>query len=106
YREHSLSGVSFSAQVCTAVTGEVDDLRELEFSGGQALGKHLLKELEHAAPQVNERNSFAFLLIDGLSEREEAVARALQNALGKIPMVGGSAGDGLNFGATHVYIDG
>jgi hypothetical protein len=41
-----------------------------------------------------------------LSGREEAVARTLQEALGKIPLVGGSAGDGLNFGKTCVYVDG
>jgi hypothetical protein len=45
-------------------------------------------------------------LIDGLSEREEVVTRALQNALGDIPVVGGSAGDGLNIARTHVYFDG
>ena len=46
------------------------------------------------------------MLIDGLSEREEVVTRVLQNALGNIPVVGGSAGDGLNFARTHVYVDG
>jgi hypothetical protein len=46
------------------------------------------------------------LLIDGLSIREERVTYALQNALGKVPLVGGSAGDGLNFGSTHVYFEG
>jgi hypothetical protein len=30
----------------------------------------------------------------------------LQNAFGKLPLVGGSAGDGLNFGKTQVYSDG
>src|SRR5258708_4862724 len=105
-REHSLAGVSFSAKVATAATGAINDLRGFELSAGHGFGKRLLKELENAAPQATEQNSFAFLLIDGLSLREEGVARALQNALGKIPVVGGSAGDGLNFGVTQVYVDG
>ena len=41
-----------------------------------------------------------------MSVREEPVARALQHALGRIPLVGGSAGDGLKFVATYVYHDG
>jgi len=65
-----------------------------------------MQRLETLEPQAEESNSFAFLLIDGLSVREEPVTRALQNALGRIPLVGGSAGDGLSFGRTHVYSDG
>ena len=57
-------------------------------------------------PGAGANNSFALMLIDGLSLREETVTRALQSALGQIPMVGGSAGDGLEFGKTHVYCHG
>jgi hypothetical protein len=46
------------------------------------------------------------LLIDGLSMREEPVTRALQSALGGLPLIGGSAGDGVNFNRTHVYFEG
>jgi hypothetical protein len=38
--------------------------------------------------------------------REEPVARAFQSALGRFQLVGGSAGDGLNFGDTRVYFEG
>ena len=106
YQEHSLAGVSFSADACTAVTGRIDHLQRFKISEGQALCKHLLRELEGGAPRANSQNSFAFLLIDGLSVREEAVARAFQGALGKVPLVGGSAADGLRFGRTYVYVDG
>jgi hypothetical protein len=106
YREHSLAGVSFSATACTAVVGHIDSLQQSTVSECQAFGQHLLQEMEDVAPQANAQNSFAFLLIDGLSVREESVARALQNALGKLSLVGGSAGDGLNFGKTYLYIDG
>ena len=65
-----------------------------------------MQRLENVKSQVDASNSFAFLLIDGLSVREEPVTRALQNALGRLPLVGGSAGDGLSFGSTQVYSDG
>jgi hypothetical protein len=106
YREHSLAGVSFSASACTAVVGHIDSLKQSAVSECQAFGQHLLHELEDIAPKANAQNSFAFLLIDGLSVREESVARAFQNALGELPLVGGSAGDGLNFGKTYLYVDG
>ncbi len=51
-------------------------------------------------------SSFALLLIDGLSVREESVTRVLQSALGRVALVGGSAGDGLRFASTYVYSDG
>jgi len=62
--------------------------------------------LEQLDPSADATNTFAFLLIDGLSVREEPVARSLQAALGGIPLVGGSAGDSVRFGETHVYHDG
>jgi hypothetical protein len=46
------------------------------------------------------------MLIDGLSVREEPVAHALQYALGKIPLIGGSAGDDQKFEKTFIYSDG
>jgi hypothetical protein len=106
YRDHGLAGASFSAEVCTAVSGSADCLEQFEISAGHALGNRLLQELERTAPQANEQNCFAFLLIDGLSVREEVVGRTFQEALGRIPLAGGSAGDGLNFGSTYVFADG
>jgi hypothetical protein len=45
---------------------------------------------------------FALLLIDGLSVREEQVVSAVATALGDTPLVGGSAGDDLNFRRTWI----
>ncbi len=50
--------------------------------------------------------TFAFLLVDGLSRREDAVVAALRGALGDVPLFGGSAGDGFDFGRTFVLADG
>ena len=106
YRDHSLAGASFSADGFAVVSGHLDDLRQFELSEGQTFGRSLLRQLESQAPSANLQNTFAFMLIDGLSVREEPVARAFQSALGKIPLVGGSAGDGLRFGKTEVYAGG
>lgn len=106
YCQHSLSGASFPAGVCTAVTGQLDGLQQFGLAGGQAFVRELMQRLQARAPTADARNSFAFLLIDGLSVREEPVTRALQYSLGKLPLFGGSAGDGLRFARTHVYHDG
>ena len=106
YHEHSLCGASFAAGSFNAVSGCLDRLQQFKIAMGQPLAQELLHRLESQAPQANASNSFALLLIDGLSVREEPVTRALQNALGGLPLAGGSAADGLNFGITHVYFKG
>jgi hypothetical protein len=104
--DHSISGASFPASSFSVSSGLIDDLQGFESGRGEALVQDLLQELESIEPGANAENTFAFLLIDGLSMREEPVTSALQNALGKVPLVGGSAGDGVNFGTTQVYCDG
>jgi len=105
-RDHSITGASFPAGTFAAASGRIDGLQQFEIARGQSLVQDLLQRLESLEPGADANNSFAFLLIDGLSVREEPVTSALQGALGKLPLVGGSAGDGLNFGTTHVYFDG
>jgi hypothetical protein len=106
YTEHSLTGASFPAGSFSAVSGRIDSLQQFEIARGHAFSKDLLQRLERHEPQADADNSFALLLIDGLSVREEPVTRSLQYALGRLPLVGGSAGDGLKFGSTHVYFEG
>ena len=105
YRDSSLSGASFPAGSFTAVSGLFDRLQQFDLARGQAFANTLLQQMEAKAPDSSEKNSFAFLLIDGLSVREEPVVRTFQNVLGKIPLVGGSAGDDLNFVRTWVFHD-
>jgi len=105
-RERSISGASFSSNVCTAATVCIDNLQEFKTSDGNRVARELLQLVKDNSPQSDAQNCFALLLIDGLSVREELVAGALQNGLGNVPLVGGSAGDGLNFRKTFAYVDG
>ena len=106
YHQHSLSGVSFPAGSCVAVSGLLDRLNQFNIPRGHDFAQALLQRLESKVPQAGPDNSFAFMLIDGLSLREEPVAHALQYALGKIPLFGGSAGDDQKFEKTFIYSDG
>jgi hypothetical protein len=105
-RDHSISGVSLTADVCTARVGRLEDLRRFRISDGVAFAQDLRRGLEEAVPAQAGWNSFAFLLVDGLSGHEEQLAHALQQGLGEIPLIGGSAGDSLSFESTSVYWDG
>ncbi len=48
----------------------------------------------------------AFLMVDGLSIREDELTSALAAGLGPVPLFGGSAGDGTRFERTFILYDG
>jgi hypothetical protein len=103
YVENSLVGVSFSNKICQAVAMPLPDLQEFTPSNAYQCVQQLMHNLENKPLATPLHNSVGLLLIDGLSMREEAVTHMLQNVLGKIPLIGGSAGDGFRFKTTHVY---
>jgi len=106
YCRHSLSGVSFPEASCVAVSGLLDQLSEFDITKGHDFAQTLLQQLESKASNPSPDHSFALLLIDGMSGREERVAHALQYTLGKITLFGGSAGDDQKFAKTYVYSNG
>lgn len=106
YRQHSLSGASFPAGSCVAVSGLLDRLSQFNIARGRDFAQALLQQLESKAPDTSPENSFALMLIDGLSLREEQVAHALQYAFGNMELFGGSAGDDQNFAKTFVFSEG
>jgi hypothetical protein len=103
-RDRSITGVSFSRNACTAVVGRLEGLSSFHGADGVAFAQDLRRRLQDLAPA--DWNAFAFLLVDGLFGHEEQVAHSLQQGLGDLPVVGGSAGDCLDFQRTYVYWDG
>ena len=106
YREYSLSGASFPSSSCQAVVGHYDELQQFERNKGHDFVYTLLQQLEEKRPDTSHKNSFALMLIDGLSKREEPVVSTFQKALGNIRLFGGSAGDDQIFKHTWVFCDG
>lgn len=106
YCDHSLVGSSFPSSCFSVVTGLLDRLQDYDLARGQEFAGRLLRSLEVREPGRGAQGSFAFMMIDGLSIREEPVVRTFQNVLGRIPLVGGSAGDDLAFAHTWVFADG
>lgn len=100
YQTGGITGFSLPATEFTVATGRLEGLDGVSLSAGQQCVDALLAQM----PAVTDgQERFALLLVDGLAQREEPVAYALQRALGRTPLVGGSAGDGLHFGRSWVY---
>lgn len=106
YVEHSLCGLSFDSNVLAAVSGRVDQLRDLDSARAEDLVATLRDRLEVIEPDVHEQSMFALQFVDGLSKREESVTRGFQNPLGSIPLLGGSAGDSTGSGHPSVFDQG
>ncbi|MBD9361256.1 nitric oxide-sensing protein NosP [Methylomonas fluvii] len=104
--QQSLVGVGFSTPDFMATSGLIPNLQQFRIAEGHTLASDLLYGLQDRVTHLNAENCFGFLLIDGLSVREEQVTHAIQDALGNIAMIGGSAADDLLFHKTYVYYDG
>ena len=106
YGQPVLSGVSFARNACQVICAYSDQLQTFGASHAHDLTERLYHGLDASVPGFATDNCVAFQLIDGLSKREEVVTRALQGALGQIPLVGGSAGDDMCFNQTRVFCGG
>jgi hypothetical protein len=107
YLRGSLTGVSIGAGGGIRVTTAcVDNVAEFEFHKGDAIVGELKAALSQRGDAVTADNTFAFLLVDGLCNREEWVVSSLHRSLADVSLFGGSAADGTKFGATHVYFEG
>lgn len=66
------------------------------------IARRLKTQMIIGANRSSRDNVFALALIDGLSNKEEALIAAIHWALDDIELVGGSAGDGLAFQRTSL----
>ncbi|QFT75215.1 FIST N-terminal domain-containing protein [Ruegeria sp. THAF33] len=71
----------------------------------------IIKEMIHnrnamMANAPDWSHEFTFLMIDGLSTKEDELTSELAVGLGPVPLFGGSAGDGTKFGRTYVLYQG
>ncbi len=105
YQENSISALALSGKAFKLHSVLLD----LENGLDRAFLKSLLKinstPAELGDGTVGE-NSVGFLLIDGLSMKEELIAAYIHDALPHLPIIGGSAGDDLQFRETCVFAEG
>ena len=104
--DNSIVALGFSALDFTVVARPLLDLANFRIEDGRRIGSELRQELARSGPTGSDQKSFGLLLIDGLCQREEAVMSSIYASLDNIPVVGGSAGDGLRFEKTWVFYHG
>ncbi|WP_245428005.1 FIST N-terminal domain-containing protein [Roseiarcus fermentans] len=102
WSDGAVVAIGFLRQHFAFIARPILDLANFHVEAGRELTKQLRAELSAARPGFAGRGLFGLLLVDGLCRREEAVVTAVQMALDEIPLVGGSAGDGLRFERTFV----
>ncbi len=102
----------FGRDEFTAVTRSITGLSKLSMRDTHQFAADAVREhRERAGPHLRRsdicdesstNHTFALLLTDGMCHPEEKLVCALSGSLHNIPLIGGSAGDGLRFRNTHV----
>lgn len=103
YNDDSIVLVSFHGDEFEYNALFLDDLKKMGDAEIQKTEEAVEESAKARAALGESANTFAFMMIDGLSGREEIVVARISSKLGDIPLVGGSAGDKLNFGHTWVW---
>ncbi|MCB9877760.1 MAG: FIST C-terminal domain-containing protein [Planctomycetes bacterium] len=105
-RDGCVVATSLPSEHFRVVVEVVEDLRTAVVEQGRAAAQTAMRRLAAAEPRPSPANTFAMLLVDGLSVAEERLASALSSELGELRLVGGSAGDEFAFEATSVFAGG
>lgn len=80
-------------------------IEDLDRIGSQDLVASMIRARRNLTAQSRDwRYEFAFLVVDGLSIREDELVAAIVGGLGPVPLFGGSAGDGRRFRETFVAL--
>lgn len=104
YSEEQIVAIGLPREHFRATTVLVEDLNN--FDAPQLNGEIIRNRNSLAAKRPGWPNEFNFLLIDGLSTREDALTSELAVGIGPVQLFGGSAGDGTRFQETFVLHDG
>lgn len=64
------------------------------------IARRLKTQINDARVRTTKEHVFALLLVDGLSNKEEALVAAIHWGIGDVELIGGSSGDGLTFRRT------
>jgi hypothetical protein len=106
WTSNSVVAIGMLRKDFTLVAHLIEDLSHFGVEEGSTSIAKARAALMASGAKVETEKCFGLLLIDGLCRREEAVISALYSALDEIPIVGGSAGDGMSFEKTWMIRDG
>ncbi len=99
YTDNSIVGISFSSQAFKLTPTLIKNISHLS--------PDTIEELKSTNSSLSAfKNKVGFLLVDGMSTQEESLINTIYNIFSPLPIVGGSAGDGMKFEKTFVYSEG
>ena len=105
--EGTITAIGFPASDFTLTAVRFDHLDTFDARSAQSVVRELVAASVAASDTFGSIVSrAAIFLVDGLSHREEMLTVTVQDALGDIPLIGGSSGDGLDFKETFIFQDG
>lgn len=103
YDDGTITAIGFPAEDFALTITAFPDLGNFDTGGAAARMRRALTDAAAAAERFRRPVSHVGLfLVDGLCTREEIIAMTLQDALGDVPLIGGSSGDNLDFLETFV----
>ena len=105
YQSNGFVAVCFSAEKFKIHAHLLRNLSEFSCLNAKEMAEKAEGELQYS-DHLNHTDMFGFLLIDGLSMKEESVTAMLYEAFKSVPIIGGSAGDDLQFESTKVFFGG
>ena len=109
YREGTLVGASLGGADDAAPLKLhprlISPLRTFSSSDHESMAESIREDLQLVS-DFSDKHTFGILLIDGMSMFEEPTIAQLSRHFQGIPIIGGSAGDGLDFGTTYVFYNG
>ena len=104
YDRDSLSVIGFPASAFHLASHCFLDVDHFDPASARAQVRKLAAEAERESRELGEAvNHVALFLVDGLSHSEELLTMTIQDALGEIPLIGGSSGDDLAFRQTSIF---
>lgn len=105
YAEGQIMAVLFPSDRFQATATLIENLSQCGMDDLVGRVGDLRREMDKREEEENS-SSFAVLLIDGMSRKEETVTSALYWGLDDIPLIGGSAGDNMHFERTTLILNG
>lgn len=107
YDQDSLCVTGFPRTAFRLVTHRFNDVENFNVVEAREVVRTLAAVAERDSRDLGEGvNHIAIFLVDGLSHREELLTMTIQDALGDIPLIGGSSSDNLTFVDTAIFDDG
>lgn len=104
YTEGEIVAVGLTTRDFAVETILIPNLSAL--SSDALIGQMIRSRQTLARQRPDWDGEFAFLMVDGLSIKEDELTSALAAGLGPVPLFGGSAGDGVRFRETFLVHEG